>query len=101
MTIVRARQPFVDLGYPNEEVSSAMADLYFSHISTLDDGEFSQIEDVFFQGDTSELIKTLNRLYLSIPCDNTPIYNEAAARAIFLVYAKGAGLMMSQRKGAQ
>ena len=77
-----------------------MADLYFSHISTLDDGEFSQIEDVFFQGDTSELIKTLNRLYLSIPYDNTPIYNEAVARAIFLVYAKGAGLMMSQRKRA-
>ena len=48
LTIVRARQPFVDLGYPNEEVSSVMADLYFSHISTLDDGEFSQIEDVFF-----------------------------------------------------
>ena len=70
-----------------------MADLYFSHISTLDDGEFSQIEDVFFQGNTSELIKTLNRLYLSIPYDNTPIHNEAATRAIFLVYAKGAGLM--------
>ena len=93
LSIVGALDSSVDLGYPNEEVSSAMADLYLSHISTLDDGEISQIEDVFFQGNTTELIKTLNRLYLSIPYDNTPIHNEASARAVVLVYAKGAGLM--------
>ncbi len=93
LTIVGARGSYIDLGYPNEEVSSAMADLYLSHISALDKGTISRIEDVFSGGNTSELITILNKLFLSIPYDNTPIHNEAAARAVVLVYAKGAGLM--------
>ncbi len=93
LTIVGARGPYVDLGYPNEEVSSAMADMYLSHISALDTGTISRIEGVFSEGSTSELIKILNKLFLSIPYDNTPIHNEATARAVVLVYAKGAGLM--------
>ncbi len=93
LTIVGTRKNYVDLDYPNEEVSSAMARLFLSHISTFDGGAISRIEDVFIQGNTSELVKTLNKLFLSIPYDNTPIHNEAAARAVVLVYAKGAGLM--------
>ncbi len=93
LTIVGVRKPFIDLGYPNEEVSSAMAELYLSHISALDEGTISQIVDVFSEGNTQELVKAFNTLFLSIPYDNTPIRNEAAARAVILVYAKGAGLM--------
>ena len=93
LSIVGALDSSVDLGYPNEEVSGAMAKLFLTHISTLDVGTIARTKYVFMQENAEELIKALNRLYLSIPYDNTPIHNEAAARAVVLVYAKGAGLM--------
>lgn len=93
LSIVGALDSSVDLGYPNEEVSSAMADMYLSHISALDDGTMTRTKYVFLQGNTQELVAGLNKIFLSIPYDNTPIHNEAAARAVVLVYAKGAGLM--------
>ena len=93
LSIVGAWDTSVDLGYPNEEVSSAMAKLYLAHISTFNTGVINRTKSVFMQEDTHDLVKTLNKLFLSIPYDNTPIHNEAAARAVILVYAKGAGLM--------
>ncbi len=93
LTIVGALDSSVDLGYPNEEVSSAMAKLYLTHIAKADYGTITRTKYVFMQENTDELVKALNTLFLSIPYDNTPIRNEAAARAVILVYAKGAGLM--------
>ncbi len=93
LSIVSAWESSVDLGYPNEEISSAMAKLYITHMSTLSSGVISRSTSVFMQENTEGLIATLNKIFLSIPYDNTPIHNEAAARAVVLVYAKGAGLM--------
>ncbi len=93
LSIVGALDSSVDLGYPNEEISTAMAKLYFSHISTIDVRTRIEIENLFTEGNADELTKALNKIFLSIRHDNTPIHNEAAARAVVLVYAKGAGLM--------
>ncbi len=93
LSIVGAWDSSVDLGYPNEEISTAMASLYFSHVSKIDDGTRCRIGEVFTEGNAHELIKAINTIYLSIPYDNMPIHSEVAARAVILVYAKGDGLM--------
>lgn len=75
---------YVVLGYPNQEVSLTIAQLYSDELlkgKLLEQAHDTTISDIMAKGSTEEVIDCFNRAVAAIDCQHYPIFNEASCRA--------------------
>ncbi len=92
LSIRQAISSTLTLGYPNKEVSSSMAKLYFNLFVKNTHFASADIYQPFKNGDISGVIERFNAVFLSVPYDRYPLVSEAAVRGVVLSYVMGAGL---------
>lgn len=84
------------LGYPNQEVSMSMAQLYADELlrgQPLERPQEPAISDVMSEGKVVEVINIFNRAVQSIDYQNYPIKDEAGCRAYMQVLLIGAAMI--------
>ena len=84
------------LGYPNQEVSMSMAQLYSDELLSgkpLERPEYPLITDIMTEGAAEEVIEAFNRAVSAIDYQRYPITDEASCRAYLQVLLIGAAMM--------
>ena len=99
LTIKRALSPdFVEVGYPNPEVSRSMAGLYTDELLRNADRisiGFYNIASILANGSLDDAIDIFNRTFNVLDYNRYPVTNEATCRAFLQVLLIGAGLSPS------
>ena len=87
---------YVVLGYPNQEVSLSIAQLYSDELlkgKLLEQAHDTAISNIMAKGSTEEVIDSFNRAVAAIDYQHYPIVNEVSCRAYLQVLLIGAAMM--------
>ncbi len=90
-----ASDGWIQLGYPNKEVSVSMAQLYsreLFHGKRIKKPDAPTLEQVLAEGALSDVVDYFNWIFNSIDYQNYPVTSESHCRALLLVLLIGAGL---------
>ena len=95
LTIKKAENGMLRLGYPNREVAASMASLYSElllHGQMLDSVGAGSVAEVMAHASTKDVVKDFNRMFTALDYLNHPVTDESACRSFLQVMLYGARL---------